>query len=395
MSSVYSSEPPTTGKVILITNYGNIDVELWTKEAPRTCRNFIQLCLEKYYNNCIFHRIIKDFMIQTGDPGDGGKSIWGKEFADEFHSRLRFNHRGIVAMANKNIPNTNGSQFFITMDKCPWLDRKHTIFGKVVGDTYFNAHTISELPTKNDYPISDLIPNIIRIDVVINPFVDIIPRIIEEEKKKSFEPMKKSLDLNKLKNNNLISFDDEFEQNIVKIKPIHELVKNDKKLLNKPVVIVNSTFNESTGNSTINKKEKIIEKDIYNENDEEKSDIEIEEKKIDFNTSNQILELKKQICQIKKKNNKIDKEDSEEEIEKKLTPLQKLNAQYLNIKRGRNLIQDKIEKLNIFKNKLKNKDEESWMTNKLKFQIDSQKAYSINEQKQKQMMNYDIDPYKK
>ena len=63
MSNVYQNEPPTSGKVILFTNYGNIDIELWTKEVPRTCRNFIQLCLEGYYNNTIFHRIIKDFII--------------------------------------------------------------------------------------------------------------------------------------------------------------------------------------------------------------------------------------------------------------------------------------------------------------------------------------------
>jgi cyclophilin family peptidyl-prolyl cis-trans isomerase len=68
MSNIYSSEPPTSGKVILVTNYGNIDIELWTKEAPRACRNFIQLCMENYYENNIFHRIIKGFMIQTGDP---------------------------------------------------------------------------------------------------------------------------------------------------------------------------------------------------------------------------------------------------------------------------------------------------------------------------------------
>src|SRR5690606_10154738 len=112
MSSVYSTEPPTSGKVILVTNYGNIDIELWTKEAPRACRNFIQLCMENYYDKCFFFRIIKGFMIQTGDPtntGTGGESIWGKEFQDEFHSRLKFNQRGIVAMANRNKPHTNTS----------------------------------------------------------------------------------------------------------------------------------------------------------------------------------------------------------------------------------------------------------------------------------------------
>jgi len=68
MSNIYASEPPTSGKVILVTNYGNIDIELWTKEAPRACRNFIQLCMENYFENNVFHRIIKGFMIQAGDP---------------------------------------------------------------------------------------------------------------------------------------------------------------------------------------------------------------------------------------------------------------------------------------------------------------------------------------
>jgi peptidyl-prolyl cis-trans isomerase SDCCAG10 len=221
MASVYSLEPPTSGKVILKTNYGNIDIELWTKEAPRACRNFIQLCLEGYYNNVIFHRIIKGFMIQTGDPtgtGAGGESIWAKEFPDEVHSRLRFSHRGIVAMANNNKPNTNGSQFFITMDKCNWLDKKHTIFGKVTGDTIFNAISISDLPTKDDFPAEDVMPKIVKTEVIINPFIDIVPREAklrvntltndkdEDERiydKKELQAKK----LEKLTNANLISFD--------------------------------------------------------------------------------------------------------------------------------------------------------------------------------------------
>ena len=110
MSEYYVSEPPTSGKVIIETNYGNIDIELFTLEAPKSCKNFIQHCLNKYYNGCIFFKIFKNFMIQTGDPtntGNGGESIFSEDFRDEFHSRLKFNHRGVVAMANKNKPNTN------------------------------------------------------------------------------------------------------------------------------------------------------------------------------------------------------------------------------------------------------------------------------------------------
>jgi len=99
MSNIYLSEPPTSGKVLIHTNFGDIDVELWAKECPLACRNFIQHCVDGYYNNNIFHRVIKDFMAQTGDPtntGKGGESIWGRPFKDEIHGRIKFNHRGQV-----------------------------------------------------------------------------------------------------------------------------------------------------------------------------------------------------------------------------------------------------------------------------------------------------------
>lgn len=101
MSNIYVQEPPTSGKVVLNTSHGEIEIELWTKEAPKASKNFIQLCLEGYYDNTIFHRLIPGFMIQGGDPtglGSGGESIYGKPFNDEFHQRLKFSHRGIVAM---------------------------------------------------------------------------------------------------------------------------------------------------------------------------------------------------------------------------------------------------------------------------------------------------------
>ena len=100
MSQLYNIEPPTEGKVVVSTNLGDLDIELWPKEAPLACRNFVQLCLDGYYNECIFHRVIRGFMIQTGDPtgtGKGGESSFREAFKDEFHPRLRFNHRGLVA----------------------------------------------------------------------------------------------------------------------------------------------------------------------------------------------------------------------------------------------------------------------------------------------------------
>lgn len=112
MSNIYIQEPPTKGKVILYTTLGDIEIELWSKEAPKASRNFVQLCLEGYYDGTIFHRIIKDFIAQCGDPtgtGQGGESIYGEPFKDEFHSRLRYNRRGLVGMASSE-PNDNGQE---------------------------------------------------------------------------------------------------------------------------------------------------------------------------------------------------------------------------------------------------------------------------------------------
>ncbi|KAI8621970.1 cyclophilin-like domain-containing protein [Chytriomyces sp. MP71] len=119
--------------VVLETSAGPITIELYWDHAPKTCKNFAELARRGYYNNVTFHRVIADFMIQGGDPtgtGRGGASIYGEKFADEIHPDLRHSGAGILSMANSG-PNTNGSQFFITLAPTPWLDRKHAIFGRV------------------------------------------------------------------------------------------------------------------------------------------------------------------------------------------------------------------------------------------------------------------------
>ena len=120
--------------VVLETNQGTIEIELMPAVAPKACENFTKLAEKGYYNGLIFHRVIKEFMIQGGDPtgtGTGGESIWGKPFEDEVNVDVKFNKPGILAMANSG-RNTNGSQFVITTAKTPWLNMNHTIFGKVV-----------------------------------------------------------------------------------------------------------------------------------------------------------------------------------------------------------------------------------------------------------------------
>ncbi|EMG49447.1 Peptidyl-prolyl cis-trans isomerase cypE [Candida maltosa Xu316] len=120
-------------KVTLHTTKGDIKLKLFPEYAPKTVENFLTLCKRKYYNNVIFHRVIRDFMIQTGDPkgdGTGGESCWGGYFEDEFSDQIS-HEEYIVSMANAG-PNTNGSQFFITTGDVQFLDNKHTIFAKVI-----------------------------------------------------------------------------------------------------------------------------------------------------------------------------------------------------------------------------------------------------------------------
>lgn len=116
------------------TTLGDIFVKLFPKECPKTVENFVTHSRNGYYNGHIFHRVIRQFMIQTGDPtgtGTGGQSIWGGEFEDEIVPSLKHDKPFTLSMANAG-PNTNGSQFFITVIPTPWLDGKHTVFGRVV-----------------------------------------------------------------------------------------------------------------------------------------------------------------------------------------------------------------------------------------------------------------------
>lgn len=120
--------------IVLETTQGNIEIQLWPNIAPKTCENFLGLIGKKYYDGIIFHRVIKGFMIQGGDPtgtGRGGESFWGGKFEDEVTKAVQFDKKGLLAMANAG-PGTNGSQFFITTVPTPWLNMHHTIFGEVV-----------------------------------------------------------------------------------------------------------------------------------------------------------------------------------------------------------------------------------------------------------------------
>ncbi|XP_034192700.1 RING-type E3 ubiquitin-protein ligase PPIL2 [Osmia lignaria lignaria] len=168
------------GYVRFLTNFGALNLELHCDLVSKTCENFIKLCQRGYYNGTKFHRSIRNFMIQGGDPtntGNGGTSIWGKTFEDEFKPNLVHQGRGILSMANSG-PNTNGSQFFITFRSCRHLDRKHTVFGKIVGGLEtLNAIEKVEVDNK-DRPIEDIVVQ--KAQVFVDPFQEADEQLIAE-----------------------------------------------------------------------------------------------------------------------------------------------------------------------------------------------------------------------
>ncbi len=197
--SIYQLKEAVAGDIVatMKTNMGDIKIKLFPKEAPKTVENFTTHAKNGYYNRLIFHRIIKDFMIQGGDPtgtGMGGESIWGESFEDEFDPALH-NLRGALSMANAG-PNTNGSQFFIVqaskipdgmadqmrempnafpnstieayenMGGTPWLDFRHTVFGQVIEGMDIVDNIASVKVGGSDKPIDDVVIQTILIEEI-------------------------------------------------------------------------------------------------------------------------------------------------------------------------------------------------------------------------------------
>jgi len=145
------------------TSMGNFTIELFEQQAPKTVENFVKLAEKKFYDGVIFHRVIDGFMIQGGDPTGTGRGGPGYQFADEFHPQLKHSSEGILSMANAG-PNTNGSQFFITLTATPHLDGKHAVFGKVV-EGMDVVKKIGKTPTKaGDRPVTDVVMKAVRIE---------------------------------------------------------------------------------------------------------------------------------------------------------------------------------------------------------------------------------------
>lgn len=202
MASIYNLEPQPTAKLVLQTTAGDVSLELFAKQIPLASRNFIQHCLDGYYTGSIFHRLVPGFIIQGGDPtgtGSGGISAIndGEPFQDEFHSRLKFNRRGLLGMANESTENSNGSQFFFTLAATPELQGKNTLFGRIEGDTIYNLMKMAEgeLVEGTEKPIYPT--KITGAEVLVNPFEDVVarvreaPRVKDEVSKKDVKKRKK------------------------------------------------------------------------------------------------------------------------------------------------------------------------------------------------------------
>ena len=180
MSEIYVNEPPTFGRIVIHTNRGDLVVELWSRECPKTCRVFIQACLDGLYNNILFHRVIPGFVIQTGAGASTTPDlVFPTDASPEIHSRLKYRYRGILGVANTRSQSPN-REFFITLDKAESLNGRNTIFGRIVGDSLYNLNRL--LPNDggavryeldaNDRPIVasggdvNVLPQIVSVDVI-------------------------------------------------------------------------------------------------------------------------------------------------------------------------------------------------------------------------------------
>ncbi|XP_029941135.1 spliceosome-associated protein CWC27 homolog isoform X1 [Salarias fasciatus] len=455
MSNIYIQEPPTNGKVLLKTSAGEIDIELWSKEAPKACRNFVQLCMEGYYDGTIFHRVVPEFIIQGGDPtgtGEGGESIYGRPFKDEFHSRLRFIRRGLVAMANAG-PHDNGSQFFFTLGRADELNNKHTIFGKVTGDTVYNMLRLAEVECDHDE--RPLKPHKIRTAEVLHcPFDDIEPRETKKSKKEKDKEEAKKSQSKATKNFSLLSFGEEAEEEEEvatqvsqtfkgKSKSSHDLLKDDPRLSSVPAVDKKKKKGASGGadesddeadsdgegdadeDYDSDKREKmreLIGKKLKKEKGAERAAEPGEEERGKKSSRSEELrkearQLKKELQAIKQRKEEVSKPAAEEVKEEDKKPSSEAVAEYLEgrkkyeelrkqkLKKGSNREQQTMALLDRFKSKLSSAitegpeeedveelaedDDKGWLGHVLQFDEQTRKVKDANMQDEDTFEIYD------
>lgn len=196
---------------------GDLELELFAKQTPVTSRNFLQLCLDGYYDNTVFHRLVRGFILQGGDPtgtGQGGESSYdGAPFADEFHSRLKYTRRGLLGMANTGTKDDNGSQFFFTLAPTPELQDRNTLFGRVAGDTIYNLMKMAEGEIREGSEDQPLYPTkITGADIIINPFEDMVKRTRLAERTAPEAPKAKKA--KRKAGKNVLSFADEADDSM-------------------------------------------------------------------------------------------------------------------------------------------------------------------------------------
>ncbi|KAI9800467.1 MAG: Peptidyl-prolyl isomerase cwc27 [Piccolia ochrophora] len=234
MSALYNLEPQPGAKVVIRTTAGDILLELFSKQTPLTSRNFLQLCLDGYYDGTIFHRLVPGFIIQGGDPtgtGEGGEAIYdGGLFADEVHSRLKFNRRGLLGMANGGKRDDNGSQFFLTLGKTEELNGRNTMFGRVAGDTIYNLMKMGEAELRDDGSEMPLYTTkVTGTEILVNPFEDMVPRVkaVKAVTRDEAAPKKKA---KKKTGKALLSFGED-EGDAVDVAPVTKKAKYNTKLI--------------------------------------------------------------------------------------------------------------------------------------------------------------------
>lgn len=289
MSQVYSTEPQTSGRVIFETTHGPLEVQLWCRECPATTRMFLQLCLDGFYDKMLFHRVVPNFLIQTGalrhGQGQQQEALGNEKDMEayrvklgadealtrrsyELNSRIRFNHRGQVAMALEAGDVADSAllqpQFFITLDEASFLDGKHVVFGTVSGPTIFNCLRIGKTDvdeeTNQPTELSEA-PRIERVKIMENEIhTDIVPHPEEVpwQKREKKEATKKKKKRKGIKNVNVLSFGDEFEEEALNgggMKSSHDLIESQtlRKEVDEELKIA-STQNENL--PTIAKKRK-------------------------------------------------------------------------------------------------------------------------------------------
>lgn len=183
--------------VRLVTSLGDLNLELHTDMVPKPCHNFMLLCKKGYYNNTVFHRSIRNFMVQGGDPtgtGKGGESAFGSTFPDHFKPNLTHSGRGVLSMANRG-PNTNTSQFFFTYRSCNHLDNKHTVFGRLVGGLKVLDEMEAIATDNKDKPTTEI--KLISAHLFVDSIEDTKEELInaEKDKKKAAKEAEKSKEL--------------------------------------------------------------------------------------------------------------------------------------------------------------------------------------------------------